>query len=368
MLEGREWSYVRDCLESGWISSRGEYVERFEQSWAEYCGMKHGIAVSSGTAALQVAVDALRLKPGDEVIVPGFTIISCVLAVIRTGATPVLVDCDPDTYCIDVDQAAAAVNPRTQAIMPVHVYGHPAAMDPVLDLAERHGLAIVEDAAQAHGSEYLSRRARARTWRRCGGFGTLSTFSFYANKLVTTGEGGMVLTNDASLAQRCRSLRNLCFRPRRFEHAELGYNFRFTNVQAAIGLAQLERMPEILRRKREIGATYQRSLGRLTGIKLQARSERTRTNCWMNALVLGDRVRIDARALASRLDAHGVETRPFFMGLHQQPALRRRGLFPDLRLPVTERLHKRGLYLPSGLTLRKTHVGRVVEALKECLA
>src|SRR5215831_1043735 len=208
---GNEAAYVHDCIASGWISSGGKYVSRFEQCWADYCGMKHGIAVSSGTAALQVAVDALRLGPGDEIIMPTFTIISCAVAAIRAGAVPVLVDSDPRTYCMDVDQVAAAITSRTRALMPVHIYGHPVDMDPLHDLAERYDLAIIEDAAQAHGSEYFSRRRGKEAWHRCGSLGTLSAFSFYANKPVSTGEGGMVLTNSDVLAQRCRSLRNLCF-------------------------------------------------------------------------------------------------------------------------------------------------------------
>src|SRR5437764_7886780 len=252
LLAGNELEYVRDCIATGWISSAGAYVPRFERDWADYCGAKHGVAVASGTAALQLAVDALRLGPGDEVILPSFTIISCALAVVRAGATPVVVDCDPATYTIDPEAVAAAITPRTRAIMPVHLYGHPADMDPLLELADRHGLAIIEDAAEAHGVEYLSRRGAGREWRRCGGFGTLAAFSFYANKLVTTGEGGMVLTDSDALAERCRSLRDLCFQPRRFEHAELGYNYRLTNLQAAIGVAQVERMAQTLAAKRRL--------------------------------------------------------------------------------------------------------------------
>jgi perosamine synthetase len=221
LLAGNELDYLRDCIVSGWISSAGKYIERFEQGWADYCGMKHGVAVSSGTAALQIAVDALRLEPGDEVIVPSFTVISCCLAVMRAGAKVVLVDSDPDTYCMDVGQAAAAITSRTRAIMPVHIYGHPVDMDPLLDLAERHSLAIIEDAAQAHGCEYFGRRRGLGAWHRCGSLGTLSTFSFYANKSITTGEGGMVLTDSDTLAERCRSLRNLCFGWRRFSHPVL---------------------------------------------------------------------------------------------------------------------------------------------------
>lgn len=367
-LIGNEAAYVKDCVESGWVSSAGRYVERFEQDWARYCGMRHGVAVSSGTAAIQIAVDALRLGPGDEVIMPSFTIISCALAVLRAGAVPVVVDCDPETYCIDVDQVAAAVTPRTRAIMPVHLYGHPANMDALLSLAEQHGLAIIEDAAQAHGSEYFSRRGVDEGWHRCGGLGTLSAFSFYANKLVTTGEGGMVLTNSAELAERCRSLRNLCFQPRRFRHEELGYNFRLTNVQAAIGVAQVERIAESMLSKRSIGARYDALLASVKTLHLPTIRSWARVNCWMYAVVLTDEADMDAFEFAARLKEKGVDTRPFFMGLHEQPVLRARGLFQGLHLPVTERLYRRGLYLPSGQALTIMQIQYVAGAVRDVLA
>lgn len=367
LLAGNELDYVRDCVVTGWISSSGAYIDRFEQSWANYCGTKHGIAVANGTAALQISVDALRLGPGDEVIMPSFTIISCALAVVRAGATPVVVDSDPETYCIDADQVAASITPRTRAIMPVHVYGHPADMDPLLDLAEKHGLAIIEDAAQAHGCEYLSRRGGIVAWRQCGGLGTLSAFSFYANKLVTTGEGGMVLTNSNVLAQRCRSLRNLCFQSHRFQHEELGYNYRLSNIQAAIGVAQVERLTDTLERKRRVGARYDALLGGVQGIKLPAKRNWARVNRCAYALVLDDEVDMDAVVFAERLKDKGVDSRPFFMGMHEQPALRARGLFQDLHLPVTERLHRRGLYLPSGAALTEAQIDTVAGAVKDVL-
>lgn len=367
-LTGNELAYANDCLASGWISSAGQYIERFERDWAQYCGMTHGIAVSNGTAAIQVAVDALRLGPGDEVIMPSFTIISCALAVLRAGAVPVVVDCDSETYCIDVDQVAAAITPRTRAIMPVHMYGHPADMDALLSLAEKHGLAIIEDAAQAHGSEFLSPRRAGGGWRRCGGIGTISTFSFYANKLVTTGEGGMVLTNSTDLAERCRSLRNLCFQSQRFYHEELGYNFRLTNIQAAIGLAQIERIAETLAKKRAIGAHYDSLLASVAILKLPSVRSWARVNCWMYAVVLRNAAGMDAVQFAGHLKERGVETRPFFMGLHEQPVLRARGLFRGLHLPVTERLYRCGLYLPSGQALTKEQIEFVVNAIKDVLA
>jgi perosamine synthetase len=317
LLGQRDLEYVTECIRTGWISSTGRFIEEFEEKWAAFCGMKYGVAVSSGTAALEVAVGCLRLKPGEEVIMPTFTIISCARAVLSNGGVPVLVDSDSRTWCLDVSQVEAKITPRTRAIMPVHIYGHPVDMDPLLDLAIRHNLVIIEDAAEAHGAEYLSgRESMNPVWRRCGGLGHISTFSFYANKLITTGEGGMVLTDDADYAERARSLRNLCFQPpRRFYHTELGYNFRLTNLQAALGVAQLERMDEIVRRVKMLG----------------------------------------------------VETRPFFLGMHEQPVFLGRQLFRGQHYPVAERIARQGLYLPSGLALTEEQLALVCEAVQKVL-
>jgi len=368
LLAGNEQAYANECVATGWISSSGAYITRFEEDWSAYCGVKHGIAVTNGTTALQVAVDALGLGPGDEVILPSFTIISCALAVVRAGATPVVVDCDPKTYCLDLDQVAAAISPRTRAIMPVHMYGHPVNMDQLGALAAEHSLAIIEDAAQAHGCEYFSRFHGNNSWRRCGALGTLSTFSFFANKLVTTGEGGMVLTDDDALAERCRSLRNLCFKPTRFLHDELGYNYRLTNMQAAIGVAQIERMDEILARKRAMGRLYNELLADIGELALPAQESWARINYWMYAVLLSDTAELDAFQFATALRERGVETRPFFMGMHEQPVFHKQGLFNDLHLPVTERLYRRGLYLPSGVAITEDQIRAVVDAVKDVLS
>ncbi len=245
LLLESDYAAVMEALRSGWISGAGPHIEAFESRWAAYCGRRQGIALANGTVALQVAVALLDLEPGDEVIMPTFTIISCALPVVLAGATPVLVDSDPRTWTMNVAQVRDKITPRTRAIMPVHIYGHPVDMDPLLELAERHGLQVIEDAAEAHGAEYRG--------RRIGSFGASSCFSFYANKLLTTGEGGMLLVDNDALAERARRLRNLGFQPgRRFLHAELGFNFRLTNMQAALGLAQVDRMDDIV----AIGGTW----------------------------------------------------------------------------------------------------------------
>ena len=370
LLGNRELEYVSECVRTGWISSAGRFIEEFEEKWASYCERGYGIAVSNGTVALQVAVACLGLKPGDEVIMPTFTIISCALAVVYNGGVPVLVDCDPRTWCMDVDEVKKKITERTRAIMPVHIYGHPVDMDPILDLAEKHRLAIVEDAAEVHGAEYLSKRGTPHSaWRRCGNFGTLSCFSFYANKLITTGEGGMVLTDDPKLAEKARSLRNLCFQAnRRFHHEELGFNFRLTNLQAALGLAQLERFEEIVARKRWIGQEYNRRLAGLKGLQLPVEEPWARNVYWMYGVVLSEETGMDATIFAQRLKQQGIETRPFFLGLHEQPVFHQRGLFVEERFPVTERIARQGLYFPSGLALTTEQLDEVCAAVHEVLS
>jgi perosamine synthetase len=369
-LGQQESHYVLECLRTGWISSSGPFIDEFERKWAAYCGKKYGIAVSNGTAALHVGIGCLGLHPGDEIILPSFTIVSCALAVVYQNAVPVLVDSDPQTWCMDVSQIEKKITPRTRAIMPVHIYGHPVDMDAVVNLAERHGLAVIEDAAEAHGAQYLSGRSAVDpVWRRCGNFGTLSCFSFYANKLITTGEGGMVLTDDAVLAERARSLRNLCFQAdRRFYHEELGFNYRMTNLQAALGLAQFERIDEIIARKRRMGQEYTRRLKGITVLQMPPEETWAKNVYWMYGIVLDEKTGMNAVQFATRLLEHGVETRPFFLGMHEQPVFRKRGLFLNERYPVAERIARQGLYLPSGLALSMEQLSRVCDVVTELLS
>ncbi len=357
-------------MESGWISSAGRFVEEFETAWAAYCRRGHGVAVSNGSVALQAAVAALDLRPGDEVLIPTFTIISCATAVLAAGATPVLVDCDPRTWCMDVDQVQRRLTGRTRAIMPVHIYGHPVDMDPLLEIAEARGLAVLEDAAEAHGAEYLSGRAGSKpAWRRCGGFGDMSCFSFYANKIVTTGEGGMIVTDDDGLAQRLRSLRDLCLQAdRRFVHEEIGFNFRLTNLQAAVGVAQIERVEQTLERKREVAAHYTNRLRTVEALQLPVEEPWARNVYWMYGVVVDEETGLDAGAAAEHLRAEGVETRPFFLGMHEQPVFRRSGLFDGESYPVAERLARQGLYLPSGTALSDGQIDAVCDALVAVLS
>ena len=359
-LGPRELEYVTECLQTGWISSEGRFIEAFEQKWAEYCGMKYGVAVCNGTVALQLAVACLDLQPGEEVILPTFTIISCAQAITYNGGIPVLVDCDPRTWCMDVGQIEAKITARTRAIMPVHIYGHPVDMEPVRDIARRHNLVIIEDAAEAHGAEYKG--------ARCGSLGDISCFSFYANKIVTTGEGGMVLTNDEAVANRLKSMRNLCFKKeRRFYHTELGFNFRMTNIQAALGVAQVETIDSAVRQKRWMGQEYTARLGQFKELQLPVEEAWAKNVYWMYGLVLTEASGMNAVDFAKRLAEAGIATRPFFLGMHEQPVYQARGLFVDEHYPVAERIARQGLYLPSGLSLTSAQLEQVCRAVGEVL-
>lgn len=367
LLAGKEQEYVRQCLETGWISSAGSFIDEFERGWSSYCGMQYGIAVSNGTVALESALAVLDLPKGSEVIVPSFTIISCVQAITKAGYKPVLVDCDPDTWCMSIDEIVPKITDRTRAIMPVHMYGHPVDMVNLMAIAAKYNLLIIEDAAEAHGAEVVVKSEAIPELKRCGGFGHISCFSFYANKIITTGEGGMILTNDAALAERLRAYRNLCFIPeRRFLHEEIGDNYRLTNLQAAIGVAQMEQIEEFLVRKRHMAELYYQGLKDLP-ITLQKERPWARSVHWMYGLVLNDSVNMDAKQFAERLMEYGVQTRPFFLGMHEQPVFHKMGLFVNERYPITERIARRGLYLPSGLALIDEQISIVIEAVRRVL-
>ncbi|MCX7180732.1 MAG: DegT/DnrJ/EryC1/StrS family aminotransferase, partial [Proteobacteria bacterium] len=334
LLDGNEKMYLNECIDTGWISSEGPFIRKFEAQFAARVGRKHGIAVSSGTAALDAAVDAIGIGAGDEVIMPTFTIISCIGQIVRAGAKAVFVDSDPVTWNMDVSQIEARITPRTKAIMVVHIYGLPVEMDPILAIAQQYGLKVIEDAAQMHGQTYRG--------RPCGSFGDISTFSFYPNKHITTGEGGMIVTNDDKLAEDCRDLRNLCFQPeKRFVHERLGWNLRMTNMQAALGLAQLERLDEFVARKRRMGNRYTELLSDLRNVQLpMPRTAFAENIYWVYGLVLSESADIDADQAIRRLASKGIGTRPFFFPMHQQPVLRKLGLLDIESFPVAERMYR----------------------------
>src|SRR5678809_1019631 len=361
-LSGNERKYLNECIDTGWISSEGPFIREFETRFAARVGRRHGIAVCNGSAALDAAVAALDIGLRDEVILPTFTIISCAAAVSRLGATPVVVDCDPKTWNMDVSAIESRITPRTRAIMPVHIYGLPVDMDPLLDIAQRHDLRVIEDAAEMIGQTYRD--------KPCGSFGNVSTFSFYPNKHVTTGEGGMIVTDDDALAERCRGLRNLAMKaPRRFVHDEIGWNFRMTNMQAAIGLAQLERLDEFVARKRHIFECYTRLLSDIPPLQLPVACTEFAANInWVYGVVIAGDSAFDADEAIKRLAENKVGTRPFFWPMHEQPVYRKQGLFGGESYPNAERIARRGFYLPSGLTLKDDQIERVSAAVHELFA
>jgi len=363
LLKGNEGKYLAECIETGWISSEGPFVRKLEEGMAAIAGQRHGIAVMNGSVALEVALAALRIGPGDEVILPTFTIISCAAAIVRAGATPVVVDADPATWNLDPAKLEAVITPRTKAIMVVHIYGLPVDMDPVVQIASDRGLKIIEDSAEQIGQVYHS---RSGVTRMIGSFGDISTFSFYPNKHVTTGEGGMVLTSDETVAERCRALRNLCFGSKhRFVHEELGWNFRMSNLQAAVGVAQIEVLDRTLEKKRLIGAWYDEFLREVKGIDLPAsRTGYAENIYWVYGVVLKDQVPFDAQEAMFKLADAGIGTRPFFWPMHEQPVLQRMGLFRNVSCPVAERLARRGFYLPSGVALSRDQAERSAAAVR----
>lgn len=361
LLNGNEKKYLCECIDTGWISSEGPFVKEFEQKMSVSVDRKHGIAVSNGTAALEIAVQALGIGKGDEVIMPAFTIISCAMAVTKAGAVPVLVDSDIHTWNMNVDAIEAKITPRTKAIMAVHLYGIPVEMDKILALAKKYHLKVIEDAAEMHGQTYKG--------KPCGSFGDISTFSFYPNKHITTGEGGMAVTDDERLAERCRMLRNLCFRKDvRYVHDEISDNYRFTNLQAAVGLAQLERLDEFVKRKRAMGKYYTEALKDVKGIRLPVSTTEYADNIyWVYGLLLEEDIPVDNKAVQKLLAEEGIGSRTFFWCMHEQPVYQKQGLFQDEHYPNGEYLARKGLYIPSGLALTEEQMENVVTAVKKIM-
>jgi perosamine synthetase len=353
-----ELKNIQDCLLSGWISSKGKYINRFEEGFARFCGVKYGISVTSGTTALHLALVTLGIGPGDEVIVPDFTMIASAYAVLYTGARPIFVDSEERYWNMDVSKVEECITKKTKAIMSVHIYGHPVDMDPLIKLARKYRLFIIEDAAEAHGATYKG--------KKCGSMGDIGCFSFYANKLVTTGEGGMVVTDNKKLAEKARRIKDLAHSAKkRFLHTELGYNYRMTNMQAAVGLGQLGRVDEIVRKKRKMADVYGRHLKDIKGIRLPREAGWARNVYWMYSILVENDFGLKRDELISELCRFGIETRTFFVPMHRQPVLKRS--VPGLgkrRFPVADYISKTGLYLPSGLTIQEDEIAFVCGKIK----
>lgn len=361
LLAGNELAYVREAVSSGWISSSGKYVSAFEEAFAAYCGARHGIAVCNGTVALHLALVALGIGHGDEVIIPDFTMAASAFAVCYTGAMPVFVDADRATWNMDAARVESKITPRTRAIMPVHIFGVPCDMDSLRELAAKHNLFLLEDAAEAHGAEWKGEKS--------GSLGDIAAFSFFANKNVTTGEGGMVVTSNDTLAAACRYYKNLCFplaAPRSYLHADIGFNYRMSNVHAAIGLAQVEKADDYRELRIRNGLLYRELLSRLHGISVQADQSEGKGVFWMNGICVEPENFGHSRdELAAHLKNSGIETRLFFNGMHRQPSLQRYGCDCSGSYPVSDILADNGLYLPSGSGLTEESIHRVCETIRD---
>ena len=354
---------VKKCLDTGWISSQGIYVKKFEESFSRYNKRTYGVAVSSGTAALEIGMKSLNLKKGDEVIIPTFSIISTALCVVKLGLKPVLVDSNIYTWNMDPDQVIKKITKKTKAIIITHIYGFPVDMKKVLVVAKRKNIKIIEDSAEMIGQTYLK--------RRCGTFGDLSTFSFYANKHITTGEGGMILTNDKKIYNKCKSLRNLCFGvgAKRFNHDDVGWNYRMTNLQAAIGCGQLKNISWIIRRKRQIGKRYISILKKCNKIYIQPyKLSYSKNIFWVFGILLKKNANISRDQVTKKLLKHNIQTRNFFYPMHKQKIFKKMRLFPKKqKFPNSDYLSKKGFYLPSGIGITNVEIDFVAKTLLKIL-
>ncbi len=352
-LGAQELKYVGECILTGWVSSAGKFVTQFEQMFSDFCGTQFGISSSSGTTALHLALVALGIGPGDEVIVPSFSFISTANAVVYTGATPVFIDSEITTWNMNPREVENAITKKTKAIIPVHIYGHPADMSPIIEIAEKYDLTIIEDAAEAHGALYKGQKT--------GSLGHMAIFSFYGNKTITTGEGGMVVTDNKELADKIRILRDHGMDPgKRYSHSVLGYNYRLTNIQAALGVAQMERIDQIVDQKCTNAAIYGKELSSIPGITLPPNAEWAKNIYWLYSILVDEKeFGISVAELGKRLEIKSIETRPLFPPIHQQPIYDTKQ-----HLPVCERLSKTGISLPSSANINKDEINRIAWEIK----
>jgi len=358
-LEGNERKYLLNCIKTGWISSEGPYVKKFEKEFAKFTNRRFSTSVSNGSVALEIALRSLKLKKGSEVILPTFTIISCCNAIINAGLKPVLVDCDLKTWNMNFEEIKKKISKKTSAIMIVHIYGITVDIDPILAIAKSKKLKIIEDASEMHGQEYKK--------KKCGSFGDVSIFSFYVNKHITTGEGGMILTNKKKIYEENLKIKNLYFGKgvNRFKHQGIGWNQRFTNLQAAIGLAQLERIKEIVKKKRTIGEYYNKKLKILSNkLHLPLNSTSYCKNIfWIYGLVIKDRIKVNAEFIINVLKKKGIECRPFFYPMHLQPIYKKMKIFKNIKCPNSEIISKKGFYIPCGLGINIKDQDKVINTL-----
>ena len=371
LFEGNEKKYLNQCIDTGWISSEGNFVKKFEEDFSKYCDQKFGIAVCNGSVAIDVAIRAIKetyhWQENDEIIVPTFTIISCAQSIIYNKLKPVFVDCDPLTFNIDVNLIEQAITKKTKAIMVVHIYGLPSDMSKILDIAKKYNLKIIEDSAEAHGQEYQWQENQNSKKQKCGSFGEVSTFSFYANKHITTGEGGMILTSNPEIAKKCQYFRNLCFGENRFVHEDLGWNFRMSNLQGALGVAQFEQIENFINKKKAIGKLYQDLLKNIPAQLPLHSTNYAQNHYWVFSIILNDEVKFDAKQAMKILHDNGIGTRPFFFPLHQQPILKKMGFCDNdnIARDVSKKIYQRGFYIPTGLGITQEQQIIVVKKVEE---
>lgn len=354
-----EKKYLNQCIDSGWISSGGPFILKFENSFKKIVSRRYSATVSNGTAAIDIAIKTLNLRKGDEIIVPNFTIISCLNEIIREGIKPIFIDADPNTFNIDTDQIESKITKKTKAILIVHIYGLPVNLDKIITLKNKYKLKLIEDCAEQLGQTYKR--------KPIGSFGDISIFSFYANKHITTGEGGMIVTNNKSYYKKFLELRNICFslKKSRFIHDDIGWNYRMTNMQAAIGYAQLKKLRYFIKKKRKIGNYYSKELQKISDLQLPVLSNEFSKNIfWVYSIIIKNK-NLNAIKLSKDLKKKGIETRPFFYPMHMQPIIKKLKLIDkNEKFPVSEKIYRYGLYLPSGIGNTFNEVKEVVKQLK----
>ncbi len=356
-LGDEELRNVSEAIQTNWVSSKGKFINEFEAKFSEYCGVKYGVAVNNGTAALHLALATLGVRGGDEVIIPNFTMMATALAVYYTGAKPVFVDCQRDTGNINPSKIEEKITPKTKVILPVHIYGHPCDMDEINYIAKKYNLFVVEDAAEAHGAEYRG--------IKCGSLGDIGCFSFYANKLITTGEGGMLVTNNEEVYKKAKSMKDLSFgNVNRFLHEDIGFNYRMTNVQAAMGLAQMKKIDSFLRKKIENAKIYNSILKNVRGVILPPEKDYVKNSHWMYAIRIGEDFGMSKYQLKKRLFEEGIDSRDFFIGMNEQSVFREKGLQSEEVFPVSKKWSQAGIYLPSGLNLKEQDIKYICYTLE----
>ena len=351
---------VEDAIRTNWISSKGKYIPEFEEKFARYCDAKYGVTTTNGTTALHLALACIGIEPGDEVIIPNFTIISTALAVHYLGAKPIFVDVEEETGNIDVKKIEEKITPKTKAIMPVHIYGHPCDMDEINELAKKYKLYVIEDAAEAHGAEYRGKKV--------GAIGNIGCFSFYSNKLITTGEGGMIITNDEKIYKKAQSLKDLAFgKENRFEHEEIGFNYRMTNIKAAIGVGQMKKINIFLEKKIENAQLYNSLLKNIPGIKIPFTKDYVKNSYWMYTIRVDPSFGISKNEMRKKLLEEGIDTRDYFFPLNEQPIFRKLGISSNEEFPISKKLSNEGIYLPFGMDLKKEEIKYICYTIEKIM-